>query len=926
MAASASDAHPYPVYNARFRVTAPLMDADGDLVSAASTPDSEISKDAGTFADCTNEMTELATASGVYSLDLTSTELTCQTAAVILKSATAGMKTTTLVLYPARLPVIRTGTAQAGAASTITLDSGASALTDYYVGAFVNITNNSPANAQGQCRRVTAYNGSTKVATVEGTYGTNPSSASTFEVLATAEWSWRLADLTAIEGIALATHAAGLLPSDVRQYGGSAGTFAGGRPEVNVSHFGGTAGTFASGRAEVNVSHFGGTAGTFAAGRPEANTTHIAGSAVSTTTAQIGCNVVQISTDSVAADNLENAFDDTAGANRWTGIIDQGTAQAATGTTLQLRAAAAFADSELNNCWVLITGGTLGVGQVRRITGYVGATDTATVDAWTTTPTGTITYQVLPAAAVSADVTKFGGTAATTAAGRPEVNTTHFGGSAGTFAAGRPETNMTHIAGVAVSTSTAQLGVNVVNYGGSAGTFAAGRPEVNTTHAAGTAWGSGAITAASIASSAITAAKFAAGAIDAAAIATDAIGSAELAATAATEIAAAVWDELTSGHVVSGSFGQALFRLRTGTAQTGANGSITLDASASAVDDFYKNAVIVLTSGTGVNQARTISGYTGTSKIATVTPNWGTNPANDSVFTILPAGSIAGATAPTAAEVADAVWDEARSGHVTSGSFGEGVASVQGNVTGSTASVTGAVGSVTGNVGGNVVGSVASVTGAVGSVTGNVGGNVVGSTASVTGAVGSVTGNVGGNVTGSVGSVVGAVGSVTGAVGSVTGNIGGNVTGSVGSVATGGIAAASFAAGAIDASAIATDAIGSSELAASAVSEITVAVWAETTRTLTNGAGIKKNTAQVAFPFKMVDATDGFTAKTGVTVTATRSLDGAAFAACANGAAEVASGWYKITLAAADLNADTVVLRFTGSGCRDTEFVFVTEP
>lgn len=81
------------------------------------------------------------------------------------------------------------------------------------------------------------------------------------------------------------------------------------------------------------------------------------------------------------------------------------------------------------------------------------------------------------------------------------------------------------------------------------------------------------------------------------------------------------------------------------------------------------------------------------------------------------------AAIPTAAANADAVWDEARAGHVGAGSFGEGVASVQGNVTGSVASVTGAVGSVTGAVG--------SVTGAVGSVTGNVGGNVTGSVGSL---------------------------------------------------------------------------------------------------------------------------------------------------------------------------------------------------
>lgn len=215
MAASASDAHPYPIYNARFRVIFPLLDADGDLVTGASTPDSELSQDCGTFADATNEMTEIATGSGLYYLDLIAGELDTKSTAIIAKSATAGMKTTPIVLYPVRLPVIRTGTAQAGAAGTITLDSGASAIDDYYVGCYVNITNNSPANAQGQARKVTAYNGSTKVATVEGTYGTNPSSASTFEILATEDWIFRF--------------------GDTRAFAGVAATASGGRPEVNAT-------------------------------------------------------------------------------------------------------------------------------------------------------------------------------------------------------------------------------------------------------------------------------------------------------------------------------------------------------------------------------------------------------------------------------------------------------------------------------------------------------------------------------------------------------------------------------------------------------------------------------------------------------------------------------------------------------------------
>lgn len=45
---------------------------------------------------------------------------------------------------------------------------------------------------------------------------------------------------------------------------------------------------------------------------------------------------------------------------------------------------------------------------------------------------------------------------------------------------------------------------NVEQFGGSNGTFSGGRPDVNTTHAGGTAWGSGAITAGSIAADAVT--------------------------------------------------------------------------------------------------------------------------------------------------------------------------------------------------------------------------------------------------------------------------------------------------------------------------------------------------------------------------------------------------------------------------------------
>lgn len=140
----------------------------------------------------------------------------------------------------------------------------------------------------------------------------------------------------------------------------------------------------------------------------------------------------------------------------------------------------------------------------------------------------------------------------------------------------------------------------------------------------------------------------------------------------------------------------------------------------------------------------------------------------------------------------------------------------------------------------------------------------------------------------------------------------GNLTGSVNSlttwdktgyaIGTGGITDLSFAANAINAAALATDA----------------------TTEITAGIRIKKNTALANFMFLMVDSTDHVTPKTGLTITATRSIDGAAFAACANSATEVANGMYKINLAATDLNGDVITLRFTGTAADARLITIVT--
>lgn len=98
---AATDATAIPVKNQAYRVTFPILDSDGDLVPGAAGLDSEVSKDGGTFTDCTNEATEIATASGLYFLDLTATEMNADTVALIIKTSTSGGKTTVIVLYPA---------------------------------------------------------------------------------------------------------------------------------------------------------------------------------------------------------------------------------------------------------------------------------------------------------------------------------------------------------------------------------------------------------------------------------------------------------------------------------------------------------------------------------------------------------------------------------------------------------------------------------------------------------------------------------------------------------------------------------------------------------------------------------------------------------------------------------------------------------
>lgn len=80
-----------------------------------------------------------------------------------------------------------------------------------------------------------------------------------------------------------------------------------------------------------------------------------------------------------------------------------------------------------------------------------------------------------------------------------------------------------------------------------------------------------------------------------------------------------------------------LKNIRSGTCQGGTASSVTLDAGASATNDLYKGARVYLPTGlgtTGAGQSRLITAYNGSTKVATVEPNWTVNPASDSFFVI----------------------------------------------------------------------------------------------------------------------------------------------------------------------------------------------------------------------------------------------------------------------------------------------------
>lgn len=256
---------------------------------------------------------------------------------------------------------------------------------------------------------------------------------------------------------------------------------------------------------------------------------------------------------------------------------------------------------------------------------------------------------------------------------------------------------------------------NVVSFGGTAGTFSAGRPEVNTTHAAGTAWGSGAITAGSIASDAITAAKIAANAIDAATFAADVdaeilsyivddatrIDASELntdidsltftvagdvdvnlqtiagaaVSTSTAQLGVNVvnaggtaWGSgaITAAAIANGAIDEATYAadtaprfgvLTSGTAQAGSTGTTLVLAGSTdfTSDNRITGATCALTGGTGAGASLTVQSYVNSTDTATMGGTWPTTPDNTTTYTCYRTAPSSGGSGLNAAEVRAAV-------------------------------------------------------------------------------------------------------------------------------------------------------------------------------------------------------------------------------------------------------------------------------
>lgn len=255
-----------------------------------------------------------------------------------------------------------TGLAQGGSSSTIILESTASSVNDYYVGWLVKIEGGPGASQQGL---ITAYNGSTKTATVDVTFSPVPTSASRYR---------------------LETNTIGL------NMGSTGYSFV-----SNMAINGYTECVYATNNGYYNTWQDVKTSGFICFWLQSDG----GGNSLINCEAEFYYQGIRVDQgDFVMTGGIVESlvFDTT-----------DGTAQAGGSSTITLAASASSVDQKWTGYQILIEGGT-GAGQSRTISNYNGTTKVATVStAWSTVPDNTSTYHIGPAAAHYCNYVGFGG-------------------------------------------------------------------------------------------------------------------------------------------------------------------------------------------------------------------------------------------------------------------------------------------------------------------------------------------------------------------------------------------------------------------------------------------------------------------------------------------------------------------------------------
>lgn len=177
----------YPIYALPYVVAFPLLDVDGDPVTGL-TPDSEISKNGDTAVDTATEAAEIAfdtaTNKGMYQLQLSAAEMTCDVAAITVYTGSADAQATAMVLYPKKLPKIIAGGSVGATGNDTThihIPDGV-AINDFYNGCVVYILTGTGAL---QARMISDYVAATKLATVNPAFATAPAQNDTYDIYMT---------------------------------------------------------------------------------------------------------------------------------------------------------------------------------------------------------------------------------------------------------------------------------------------------------------------------------------------------------------------------------------------------------------------------------------------------------------------------------------------------------------------------------------------------------------------------------------------------------------------------------------------------------------------------------------------------------------------------------------------------------------------